>query len=120
MTMNLGVAGSMASFLLAAGTKGSRMALPHSRVLMHQPMGSAQGSSLDIKAETEQLMRIKRTVIQNYAKMTNQSEFKIEKDIERDFFMSAEEALEYGIIDYIVETENRQDESNEHTHELLT
>lgn len=102
VTINLGLSASMASFLLAAGEKGSRMALPHSRVMIHQPMGGAQGQAEDIKVEAAQIMRIKENLVRMYSKMTGQTSEQIIIDLDRDNFMSAREAKIYGLIDHII------------------
>lgn len=102
ITINLGLSASMASFLLAAGEKGTRMALPHSRVMIHQPMGGAQGQAEDIKVEAAQIMRIKENLVKMYAKMTGQTAEQIIYDLDRDNFMSAQEAKDYGLIDHIL------------------
>jgi len=102
VTINLGLSASMASFLLAAGEKGSRMALPHSRVMIHQPMGGAQGQAEDIKVEAAQIMRIKENLVRMYARMTGQTNEQIIIDLDRDNFMSAQEAKRYGLIDHII------------------
>lgn len=102
VTINVGLAASTASFLLAAGEKGKRIALPHSRVMIHQPMGAAQGQAEDIRVEAAQIMQIKDNLTQLYAKMTGQSLDQIERDLQRDHFMSAEEALSYGLVDQVI------------------
>ncbi|GAB0491814.1 hypothetical protein MMPV_003069 [Pyropia vietnamensis] len=103
VTINVGLAASMASFLLAAGEPGKRLALPHSRVMIHQPMGGAQGQAADIKVEAEQILRIKKNLVAEYARMTGQTIETIIKDLNRDNFMSAEAAKEYGLIDMVIE-----------------
>lgn len=103
VTINVGLAASMASFLLAAGEPGKRLALPHSRVMIHQPMGGAQGQAADIKVEAEQILRIKKNLVAEYARMTGQTVEAIVKDLNRDNFMSAEAAKEYGLIDMVIE-----------------
>jgi len=108
VTINLGLAASMASFLLAGGEKGSRMALPNSRIMIHQPMGGAQGQAEDIKVEAAQIMRIKENLVRMYAQMTGQTQEQIILDLDRDNFMSAQQALEYGLIDQVIElSENK-------------
>ena len=102
VTINLGLAASMASFLLAGGEKGSRMALPNSRVMIHQPMGGAQGQAEDIKVEAAQIMRIKENLVKLYAMMTGQTQEQIIVDLDRDNFMSAQQACDYGIIDKVI------------------
>lgn len=96
VTINIGMAASMASFLLAAGRKGKRLALPHSRVMIHQPMGGAQGQAEDIKVEAAQILRIKRNLVGMYSKMTGRTQEQIIKDLDRDNYLSAQEALEHG------------------------
>uniref|UniRef100_A0A7S2CF89 ATP-dependent Clp protease proteolytic subunit n=1 Tax=Florenciella parvula TaxID=236787 RepID=A0A7S2CF89_9STRA len=108
VTINLGLAASMASFLLAGGEKGSRMALPNSRVMIHQPMGGAQGQAEDIKVEAAQIMRIKENLVRMYAQMTGQTQEQIIIDLDRDNFMSAQQAMEYGLVDQVIElSENK-------------
>ena len=103
VTVNVGLAASMASFLLAAGSKGNRLALPHSRIMIHQPMGGAQGQAEDIKVEAAQILRIKDNLVKMYSQMTGQTQEQIIRDLDRDNFMSAQEACEYGLIDMVVE-----------------
>ena len=95
------MAASMGAFLLCSGTKGKRMALPHSRVLIHQPLGGAQGQATDIEIQAQEILRIKKTLNEIMASNTGQSIKKIEKDTDRDNIMSAEEALKYGLVDRI-------------------
>lgn len=104
-TICIGQAASMGAVLLAAGTKGKRYALPHSRIMIHQPAiyGGLQGPATDIDIQTRELLRLKRIVNEILAKHTSQPLERIERDTERDFFMSAQEAKEYGIIDEIIE-----------------
>ncbi len=104
-TICLGQAASMGAFLLAAGTKGKRMALPHSRVLIHQPLGGAQGQATDIEIQAAEIVRIKKTLNEILANNTGQSIKKIEKDTDRDYIMTPQEALEYGMIDKVVSRE---------------
>ena len=103
VTICVGLAASMGSFLLAAGTKGKRLALPHSRIMIHQPSGGTRGQATDIDIEAREILRIRRQLNDIYVKMTGQSIEKIEKDMDRDFFMSAEQAREYGLIDKVIE-----------------
>lgn len=103
ITINVGIAASMASFLLAAGEKGRRMALPHSRVMMHQAMGGAQGQAEDIKVESQQILRIHGRIAEMYADMTGKDLDVIREDLKRDNFMSATEAKHYGIVDQVIE-----------------
>ncbi len=101
-TICLGQAASMGAFLLSSGAKGKRMCLPHSRVLIHQPLGGAQGQATDIQIQAEEIIRIKKTLNEILASNTGQSLKKIEKDTDRDYIMTPEQALEYGMIDKIV------------------
>ena len=103
VTICVGLAASMGSFLLAAGTKGKRLALPHSRIMIHQPSGGARGQATDIEIEAREILRIRHQLNGIYADNTGQTIEKIEKDMDRDFFMSAEEAKEYGLIDKVIE-----------------
>ncbi|MFP4119861.1 ATP-dependent Clp protease proteolytic subunit [Coleofasciculus sp.] len=103
VTICVGLAASMGSFLLAAGKHGKRLALPHSRIMIHQPSGGVRGQATDIEIEAREILRIRRQLNQIYADKTGQSVEKIEKDIDRDFFMSAQEAKEYGLIDRVIE-----------------
>ena len=103
VTICLGLAASMGSFLLAGGTKGKRLALPHSRIMIHQPSGGTRGQATDIQIEAQEILRIRHQLNGIYASNTGQSIEKIEKDMDRDFFMSAEEAREYGLIDKVIE-----------------
>ena len=98
-TICLGQAASMGAFLLSSGTKGKRMALPHSRVLIHQPLGGAQGQATDIEIQAAE---IKKSLNEILASNTGQSIKKIEKDTDRDYIMTPAEALEYGMIDKVV------------------
>ena len=103
VTICVGLAASMGSFLLMAGKQGKRLALPHSRIMIHQPSGGVRGQATDIEIEAREILRIRRQLNQIYADKTGQSVEKIEKDIDRDFFMSAQEAKEYGLIDRVIE-----------------
>ena len=100
-TICMGMAASMGSFLLAAGTKGKRAALPHSRIMMHQPSGGAQGSAADIEIQAKEILYLRGRMNDLYAKHTGQPVERIERDMERDRFMSAEEAKEYGLVDTV-------------------
>ncbi len=103
VTICVGQAASMGSFLLAAGSKGKRMALPHSRIMIHQPSGGTRGQATDIEIEAKEIIRIRHQLNQIYADRTGQSLAKIEKDMDRDYFMSAQEAKDYGLIDRVIE-----------------
>lgn len=98
-TTCIGMAASMGAFLLAGGTKGKRYALPNSRIMIHQPSGGAQGQASDIKIQAEQIIETRRRLNQYLAENTGQPLEVIERDTERDHWMSAEEAMEYGLID---------------------
>ena len=102
-TICLGQAASMAAILLAGGTKGKRIALPSSRVMIHQPRGGVGGQESDIAIQAKEIIRLKQLSIEYLAKATGQPEKTIAKDMERDFFMSAKDALEYGVIDQVME-----------------
>ena len=101
-TICLGQAASMGAFVLCSGAKGKRMALPHSRVLIHQPLGGAQGQATDIEIQAQEILRIKKTLNEIMASNTGQSIKKIEKDTDRDYIMTPQEALEYGMIDKVI------------------
>ena len=101
-TVCVGQAASMGAFLLAAGTKGKRFALPHSRIMIHQPMGGTQGQASDIEIQAKELLRLKKELNRILADRTGQALDKISKDSERDYYMSAEEAQTYGLIDRVV------------------
>lgn len=101
-TICVGEAASMAALLLAGGKKGKRYALPHSTVMLHQPLGGVEGPAADIEIRSKEIVRIKRMINSILQKHTGQKLEKIEKDTDRDFFMPAEQALEYGIIDKII------------------
>lgn len=101
-TICIGQAASMAAVLLAAGTKGKRFSLPNSRIMIHQPLGGAEGTAKDVEILTKELLRIKHLINEILSKHTGQPIEKIEKDTDRDFFMSAQEAKEYGIIDRVI------------------
>lgn len=109
ITINVGLAASMASFLLASGEKGKRLGLPHSRVMIHQAMGGAQGQAEDIKVEAQQILQIHENLIRMYARMTSKSSDTIREDIQRDNFMSADEAKEYGLIDQVIKLQDLAD-----------
>jgi ATP-dependent Clp protease protease subunit len=102
-TICLGQAASMAAVLLAAGAKGKRLALPHSRILIHQPLGGASGQATDIQIQAKEIMRTRETLNTLLCKHTGQTTEVIRRDTERDFFLSAEEAMKYGLIDQVVD-----------------
>jgi ATP-dependent Clp protease protease subunit len=101
-TICLGDAASMGAFLLSAGAKGKRMALPNARVMIHQPLGGAKGQATDIEIEAKEILRMKSMLNELLAQHTGQKLETIKKDTERDNFMTAQEALEYGLIDKII------------------
>ena len=101
-TICMGMAASMGSFLLAAGTKGKRAVLPHARIMIHQPSGGTQGTAADIEIQAREILYLRGRMNELYAKHTGQPLERIEKDMERDRFMSAEEAVEYGLVDTIL------------------
>jgi len=101
-TICIGQAASMGSFLLSSGAKGKRYALPHARIMIHQPLGGAQGQATDIAIQAEEILRMKKELNSILAKNSNQSIKRVEKDTDRDNFMSAKEAQEYGLIDEVL------------------
>jgi len=103
-TYCIGQAASMGAVLLAAGTKGKRYALPNARIMIHQPLGGAQGQASDISIQAKEILRTKKTLNEILARHTGQPFSQIEKDTDRDFFMSAEDAKTYGLIDEVVKT----------------
>src|SRR5947209_1674480 len=110
-TYCIGIAASMAATLLAAGTKGKRNALPHAEVMIHQVLGGARGAATDIAIRTGHLLKTKKIMNEILARLTGQPIERVEKDTDRDYFMSAREALEYGLVDHVLRSE-------EHTSEL--
>ena len=102
-TICIGMAASMGAFLLAAGTKGKRLALPHSEIMIHQPMGGAQGQATDIKIHADLILRTREMLNRILSERTGKPLDVIERDTERDNFMTAEQALAYGLIDRIIE-----------------
>lgn len=102
VTICIGQAASMGAFLLASGTKGKRYALPNARIMIHQPSGGAQGQSSDIQIQAQEIQRLKDTLNVILAEKTGKTAKRIEKDTERDHFMSAQEAVEYGLIDKVL------------------
>lgn len=101
-TICIGMAASMGAFLLAAGTRGKRFALPNSEIMIHQPIGGTRGQAVEIKIHAERILRMREKINQILSEKTGQPLEKIEKDTDRDFFMTAEEAVEYGIIDKVI------------------
>jgi ATP-dependent Clp protease protease subunit len=101
-TICVGQAASMAAVLLAAGAKGKRYALPHSRIMIHQPMGAFQGQATEVEIQAKEILRLRDLLNEILAKHTGQDKKRIAKDTERDFYMSSEEAQKYGIIDHIL------------------
>ena len=102
VTICIGQAASMGAFLLASGTKGKRYALPHARIMIHQPSGGAQGQSTDIQIQAQEIQRLKDTLNEILAEKTGKKAKQIEKDTERDNFMSSKEAMDYGLIDKVL------------------
>jgi ATP-dependent Clp protease protease subunit len=102
-TICIGQAASMGAFLLSSGTKGKRYALPNARIMIHQPLGGAQGQATDIEIQAKEILRMKQVLNEILAKNCSQKLPKIVKDTERDFFMSAEESCEYGLIDKVLD-----------------
>lgn len=101
-TIAMGQASSMGAILLACGTAGKRMALPSARILIHQPWGGAQGQAIDIGIQAKEIVRLKQLLIKYFAEHTGKKETEIASDLERDNFMSADEALKYGLVDKIL------------------
>ncbi|RPF46581.1 ATP-dependent Clp endopeptidase proteolytic subunit ClpP [Thermodesulfitimonas autotrophica] len=107
-TICLGQAASMGAFLLAAGAKGKRFALPYARIMLHQPLGGVQGQATEVEIHAREILRAKRVLNELLAKHTGQPFDKVERDTERDFFMSAQQAKEYGIIDEVITMRKKQ------------
>jgi ATP-dependent Clp protease protease subunit len=103
VTICVGLAASMGAFLLAAGTRGKRMALPHARIMIHQPLGGARGQASDIEIEAKEILRMRASLNDLLAQHTGKSIEQIQKDTDRDYFLSAQEALEYGLIDKVID-----------------
>ena len=101
-TVCLGLAASMGAFLLSGGAKGKRFSLPHSRIMIHQPLGGAQGQATDIEIQAREILYLKQRLNQCLADHTGQPLDRIQEDTERDFFMSAEEAMNYGLVDQVI------------------
>ncbi len=102
-TICIGMAASMGAFLLSAGAKGKRAALPHSEIMIHQPLGGMQGQATDIKIHADRIIKIRQSLNEILAANTGKPVEEIERDTERDHFLSAQEALEYGLIDKVIE-----------------
>lgn len=107
VTICYGLAASMGAFLLSSGAKGKRMSLPNARIMIHQPLGGAQGQAVDIEIQAREILYHKRILNEILAENTGQPFERIEADTERDFFMSAEESCEYGLIDQVISKQNR-------------
>lgn len=101
-TICIGLAASMGAFLLAAGTKGKRYCLPNSEVMIHQPLGGAQGQASDIEITANHILKTKKKMTEMLAKNCGQSIKKVEKDVDRDYFMTADEAVAYGLVDKVI------------------
>jgi len=101
-TLCLGQAASMAAWLLAAGTTGKRYALPHSRIMIHQPLGGVQGQAVDVDIQAREILRLREQLNNILVKHSGQSLKKIEKDTDRDRFMTAKQAVEYGLVDEVI------------------
>ncbi len=108
-TICIGQAASMGAFLLSSGTKGKRYALPHARIMIHQPLGGAQGQATDIEIQAKEILRMKAELNEILAKNCGQTVKKLEKDTDRDNFMSATEAVEYGIIDEVLVQKDKEE-----------
>ena len=106
VTICFGVAASMGAFLLSGGAKGKRLALPNSRIMIHQPLGGAQGQAVEIEIQAKEILFLKKTLNSLLAEHTNQSLEKINEDTERDYFLSPAEAVEYGLIDKVIKNDN--------------
>jgi ATP-dependent Clp protease protease subunit len=109
VTTCMGQAASMGALLLAAGTKGKRYALPNSRIMIHQPLGGAEGQASDIQIAANEILRIRETLNNILADATGKTLKQIEKDTDRNYFLSSDEALEYGIIDKVLESRSKKD-----------
>ena len=107
-TICMGMGASMAAFLLSSGAKGKRLALPNSEVMIHQPLGGAQGQATDVQIRAEWLLKTKEKMTRMMAEMSGQPIDKVKADVERDYFMSAQEALDYGVIDEIYQPREKQ------------
>jgi len=112
-TICIGQAASMGALLLCAGAKGKRYALPNARIMIHQPLGGAQGQATDIEIQTQEILRIKKLINEILSKHTGQPLSKIEKDTDRDFYMGSEQAVQYGLIDSVIEASKQLKASSE-------
>nr|WP_020587294.1 ATP-dependent Clp endopeptidase proteolytic subunit ClpP [Desulfobacter curvatus] len=112
-TVCIGQAASMGALLLTAGTSGKRFALPNARIMIHQPLGGAQGQATDIKIQATEILRMKDSLNEIIAKHTGQDIEKVAADTERDFFMSGKQALEYGIVDRVVSDRSQLEQASE-------
>jgi len=106
-TICLGEAASMGSFLLSSGAKGKRLALPSARIMIHQPLGGAKGQATDIEIEAKEILRMKKELTTILAENSGQDVEKVQKDCERDYYMSAAQAVEYGLIDKVITSDNK-------------
>ena len=106
VTICFGVAASMGAFLLSGGTKGKRLALPNSRIMIHQPLGGAQGQAVEIEIQAKEILYLKKTLNNLLCEHTGQPLEKIEEDTERDYFLSPSEAVDYGLIDKVIKNDN--------------
>ena len=112
-TLCMGQASSMGALLLAAGAKGKRLALPNSRIMIHQPLGGVQGQATDIEIQAKEMMKIKNTIHNILVEHTGQPIEKIREDTERDYFMSAEQAMEYGVVDRVIKAREIKEEKKD-------
>jgi ATP-dependent Clp protease protease subunit len=112
-TVCIGQAASMGALLLTAGTSGKRSALPNARIMIHQPLGGAQGQATDIKIQATEILRMKDSLNEILSKHTGQDIERVAADTERDFFMSGEQALEYGIVDRVVSDRSQLEQASE-------
>jgi len=117
-TICIGQAASMAAVLLAAGAKGKRFALPNARMMIHQPLGGAQGQATDIEIAAKEIGRYRELIEEILVKHTGQSKERIHQDADRDFYMSAKEAVEYGLIDEVLERHSRVKEQNPNNEDI--
>lgn len=108
VTIGMGMCASMGAFLLAGGTKGKRYVLPNTNIMIHQPLGGAEGQATDVAIRAEQILKVKELAIKYFAQFTGQKEDKIRKDIERDYWLTAKEAKEYGIVDKVLDNPKKE------------